>query len=131
MVNQYCASLDTFFARLVYYGIIAEKDAQCFRVEAAIQPGSIVLIAACVLLAILNTFVMRAVAQRFRDEMASQNESETSYPNNGNDESVSDVASRIHPPPVLFTDLFHWLLRPMNISNSPTSRQGDSLTDSA
>merc|ERR1712157_569741 len=31
MINDYCGALENFFGSLLYYGILGESDAQCFR----------------------------------------------------------------------------------------------------
>ena len=68
MINAYCGSLDGTFAQMVYYGIIKKEDAQCFRVNTSIDGGFFILAAAAVLLALLNTFVLKAVRQYDRDK---------------------------------------------------------------
>jgi hypothetical protein len=37
VINSYCDSLCNTFSTLVYIGILAEQDAQCFRVQASIE----------------------------------------------------------------------------------------------
>jgi Paraquat-inducible protein A len=118
MVNAYCGSLDETFAQLVHYGIMKEEDAQCFQVTSKVEDGSFVLATGAVLLALLNTFIMRAVVQYFRDK---ENEARR-----GQDlaklealsddigalspEEVTQAKSGISPVPVLFTDTFRWCL---------------------
>jgi hypothetical protein len=129
MINSYCDSLKDTFAQLVYYGILKEEDAQCFSVQSSIEGGSFALAAGAVLLALINTFVVKAVVQYFRDEDELEKEclgdeekcsnSMDSW-NTELDESESIVSERIHPVPVLFTDTFRWLLR----------REGNSISSS-
>jgi hypothetical protein len=114
MINKYCGSLRETFAELVYYGILESKDAQCFRVETRIEYGSYILMVGAILLAFLNTFVMKAVVQYFRDkeeedrlmeEGVSKVDDTTLY------SMDSAVLKKIRPVPVLFTDTFRWILR--------------------
>jgi hypothetical protein len=121
MINSYCDSLQDKFAQLVYYGILAEEDAQCFSVRSTIEGGSFMLAAGAVLLALLNTFVVKAVIQYFRDkdelekrcldvepsDVKSDHTSGTALEEEGNDDHVA----QIHPVPVLFSDTFRWTLR--------------------
>jgi len=67
MFNSYCGSLDEFFAQMVSYGVLKEADAQCFSVQGSIDPGSISLLAAAILLAILNSVVTLANKQCLGD----------------------------------------------------------------
>lgn len=121
MINSYCDSLNETFAQMVYYGILKEEDAQCFRVQSSIEGGSFVLAAGAVLLALLNTFVVKATVQYFRDtDELEENEKEideerclmsdycSNIEVNGSELNTSE---RIHPVPVVFTDTFRWLLR--------------------
>lgn len=68
MVNSYCGSLGGFFSQMVYFGILKAEDAQCFSVQSSMEEGAYVLAAGAVLLALLNTFVTKAVTQYFRDK---------------------------------------------------------------
>jgi Paraquat-inducible protein A len=67
MINAYCGSLDSTFDLLVYYGILKENDAQCFRVDATLESAAYLLAAGALLLALLNTYVGNASKQYFRD----------------------------------------------------------------
>jgi Paraquat-inducible protein A len=129
MVNAYCGALDETFAQLVYYGIMKEEDAQCFQVTSKVETGAFVMAAGAVLLALLNTFIMRAVGQYFRDK---ENEARR-----GQDvaklEALSDVISAISaeevaqakngikPIPVLFSDTFRWFLIRQDVAMSMRS----------
>jgi hypothetical protein len=128
MINTYCNSLDGFFAQLVYFGLLDPKDAQCFMVESKIEEGFFILAAGAVVLALINTFVMKAVTQYFRDKSTLEkriegdfkdeeqqgaddsDSSQTSVTNNKENDAV-DPSTKIHPVPVLFTDTFRWLLK--------------------
>lgn len=67
MINQYCGSFQETFDLLAYFGILDAGDAQCFRVDASIESAAYILALAAALLALLNTFIMNAVKQYFRD----------------------------------------------------------------
>ena len=126
MINSYCTSLDDLFGQLVYYGILKEEDAQCFRVEATVEQGSFVIAAGAAALALLNTYVMKAVIQYFRDaEKSSSDELAIAQPLSEDEisyQSDTDALSKkIRPVPVLFTDKFRWLfVREDAIGGSPT-----------
>jgi len=70
MFNAYCGSLDGFFAQMVSYGILKEADAQCFSVQGSIDPGSIALLVAAILLALVNSVVTLASKQCLDDYSA-------------------------------------------------------------
>jgi len=111
MINTYCENLKEAFAEMVYYGILKEEDAQCFRVEARIEGASYFLAGASVALALLNTFVMRAVKQCFRDGDMSMKEFKAAPKRDGEEiEDVQVAIRRIKPVPVLFSDAFRWFL---------------------
>lgn len=111
MINTYCENLKDTFAQMVYYGIIKEEDAQCFRVEARIENASYFLAGGSVALALLNTFVMRAVNQYFRDIDASDKEFKAAPGREGEEvEDLPEAIRHIQPVPVLFTDAFRWFL---------------------
>lgn len=118
MINPYCAPLQRIFAELSYYGLLKEEDAQCLRTDVKVESTFYVLFIGTVSLAVLNTFVMKAVAQFFRDR-------ETTFIfAAGQGAVVSDLGDltefemsngeaashKIRPVPVLFTDRFRWLL---------------------
>eukprot|EP00980_Cylindrotheca_fusiformis_P014865 scaffold4056_cov115-Cylindrotheca_fusiformis.AAC.9 len=120
MINSYCDSLKETFGKLVYYGLLKEEDAQCFSVKSSIESGSFFLAFGAVLLALLSTFVTKAVVQYLRDEGETEkrlrDEEDSLYGSeftSGTDEDSEldgALGSRIHPAPVLFTDTFRWLL---------------------
>jgi hypothetical protein len=60
LFNVYCGSLDDFFAQMVSYAILKEEDAQCFTVQGSINPGSLSLLMASILLAIMNSVITLA-----------------------------------------------------------------------
>lgn len=111
MINTYCENLKEAFAQMVYYGILKDEDAQCFRVDARIEGASYVLAAASVALALLNTFVMRAVNQYFRDVDLTKREFKAVPGRDGEEiEDVTEAIRRVKPVPVLFSDAFRWFL---------------------
>lgn len=154
MFNSYCGSLDEFFAQMVSYGVLKEDDAQCFSVQGSIDPGSISLLAAAILLAILNSVVTLANKQCLGDyvgqnagsseasrsaieeepvvaakqEGSSQTSSGSSNPQNPigdepqDDGTTNAETTKIRPFPVVFTDVYRWLLTaPTNATATATA----------
>lgn len=140
MINGYCRNLEETFNVLTYFGILDQDDAQCFQVDAKIESGSYILLVAAALLSLLNTFVMNAAKQYFRDrddvishtEMKDramkQVEDVKKMEQNGVEqereevmrseggasdywEGRKDAEDYIKPVPVLFSDKFRWFLR--------------------
>ncbi|KAL7530846.1 hypothetical protein ACHAXR_010146, partial [Thalassiosira sp. AJA248-18] len=68
MINAYCDPLKETFNSLAYYGILDENDAQCFRVDATVEAASWVLVAASLILCILNHFIVGASNQKRLDD---------------------------------------------------------------
>jgi len=68
MINAYCGSLKDTFTSLAYYGILSEDDAQCFSVDANVEAGSWILVAASLMLSILNHFIAGASSQKAQDD---------------------------------------------------------------
>ena len=74
MLNeQYCGGLKSMFSSLAHFGILAQEDAQCFRVDASPLAGSWVLLAASLVLVLLNHFVGSAASQKARDDKTPAN----------------------------------------------------------
>jgi len=67
MINSYCYDLQETFDVMAYFGVISNDDAQCFKVDASIEAGAYILAGATVVLSLLNTLVMNASKQYFRD----------------------------------------------------------------
>eukprot|EP00934_Nitzschia_sp_Nitz4_P006159 Nitzschia sp. Nitz4//scaffold358_size24170//3784//11028//NITZ4_008429-RA/size24170-augustus-gene-0.44-mRNA-1//1//CDS//3329548996//6149//frame0 len=120
MINAYCGNLEEMFAQAVYYGVLSEEDAQCFSVQSSIEKGSFWLAGGAVVLALVNSFVSKAVTQFFRDQEShaignfSDGESDGGFTAaSGEDQFTADAgfSARIRPAPVMFTDTFRWLLR--------------------
>ncbi len=140
MFNAYCGSLDSFFAQMVSYGILKAADAQCFSVQGAIDPGSIALLVAAIILAVVSSVVSLASKQcledcdstneKRSDQIAPEtgeslgvekcpniaeenNEGDTveEIPNNSKENNEEPTKmTDIRSPPFLFTDLQGWLL---------------------
>jgi hypothetical protein len=128
MINGFCGSLEDTFASLAYYGIIADEDAQCFRVNARVQGSLWVLLAAAIVLAIMSHFISKAASQQERDlDIKSEKEEtghdrnlycpsddysecEKSFQCNPVDKENNQLAPLIKPVPLLFTDYYRWFL---------------------
>lgn len=125
LFNAYCGSLDGFFAQMVSYGILKEVDAQCFSVQGSIDPGSIALLLAAILLAFVNSIVTLASKQCLVDYDASQKSQTNQIVSKPNDDSAesseqgSDGAesTKVRPPPFVFTDIHRWLLTSIEVKN--------------
>jgi hypothetical protein len=121
MINPYCKSLKGFFAEMVYYGLLKDEDAQCFRTDVKIEPTFYLLFTSAICLALINTFVMKAVSQYFRDIHSTfiqgvvDEKSATFEDPDFQDENCNNIEtsakSKIHPVPILFTDRYRWFLR--------------------
>ena len=114
MINSYCDGLSGTFALLAYYGILDPMDAQCFRVQAGIEDATYIMVAAAIILALMTTFVTKAVKQYERDN-STVAEILGEVPKlsgvvDYNDLEVDAARRSITPPPVLFSDSFRWFL---------------------
>ena len=110
MINAYCGSLSATFAQLVYYGVLKDEDAQCFRVNTSVSSGFYILAVAAALLALLNAFVTKAVRQFIRDKETTNNNLLVKVVDGTEEEDMVGVRNDIQPVPVLFSDTFRWLL---------------------
>ena len=116
LVNEYCTGLTDTFSSLVYFGILKDEDAQCFKLSASIEAGCYILIASAFLLAFINTFVPKAVFQYQRDKLEEQRR--LTEPSDLDEKTqlvadtmnVEQIRDLIQPTPVLFSDTFRWLL---------------------
>jgi hypothetical protein len=145
MINPYCNSLRGFFSDLVYYGILKDEDAQCFKTDVQVMPTFYLLFSGAIVLSIINAFVMRAVSQYFRDCTASplENLRNMNREKLANFDSFSGIESvnqdeievgKIHPVPALFTDQYRWLLQrndilPMSLQSSESSVISDGFKE--
>lgn len=108
---------------MVYYGILKDEDAQCFKTDVEVKPTFYLLFSAAIVLALINSFVMRAVSQYFRDCTTSplenlhhvQREKLANFNDLDDIESINQdeplEVGKIHPVPVLFTDQYRWFLQ--------------------
>jgi len=134
MFNEYCGALDGFLAQMVNYGILEEIDAQCYGIQGSIEPGSIALLVAAIVLALVNSVVTLANNQCLKDYGLSAQDQrlESSEPIKSNTaaKDPTDVkegsqtsgsskppsneetteTSAIRPFPFVFTDVYRWLL---------------------
>jgi hypothetical protein len=120
MINAYCDNLQGTFSMLVSLNILTEENAQCYSVRSSIESGSFVLAAGAVLLALINTFVTKAVVQHFREKDEIQRRSvDDKFLDESIDDGVDgDLGTKIRPVPVLFTDTFRWTLQHVSASSS-------------
>jgi hypothetical protein len=119
MINPYCEALNGFFSEMVYYGFLKVEDAQCFRTDVKVEPTFYLLFVAAILLAVINSFIMKAVKQYFRDIESSTlqivhddtvaNFDDFVDTRDFNHYELSEEG-KIHPVPVLFTDQYRWFL---------------------
>jgi len=139
MLNQYCGGISNYLNTFAHYGVLDASDAQCFQMNATIGSGTYLLFVGAILLAFLNSFIMKAVTQysRDKDTTASKLDVALSSPSQNNDKiqpsstaisqttSVdfetsndtthdnsddAEIIKGIEPVPVLFTDRFRWFL---------------------
>lgn len=122
VMYEACAGVNEVFRMLAYYGILEREKAHCFRVEATILTGAYFLLAGTLLLALLNSFVMKASFHHFWDKECIRKE-EAMDEHLTFEEAKSpvdeEVYKEIRPPPVLFTDTFRWLLRAEHLGDRP------------
>ena len=67
-IRIYGGSLHETFASLSHYGVLDIKDAQCFRVDATVETASWILVAAILVLGVLNHFIRAASRQKKQDD---------------------------------------------------------------
>lgn len=133
MINPFCKSLGGFFGQLVYYGILKEEDAQCLKTDISIDPNFYLLFVSALVLVVLNTFVMNAVAHYFHDIESAKtfdaNRKAYDLEDLGtweeNDDRNEDTRSNILPIEVRYTDRFRWLLHREDAMLSYITRPDD------
>lgn len=138
-------------SRLAHFGVLEDEDAVCFNTSSTILDGSYLLAAGAILLALLNTFVTKAVYQYFRDKQDESAHAPTDTPvstedkggvdkengdtDRGKDEVDPGILESIQPVPVLFTDTFFFCVRPEKIievdSYNPETPQSGLFSDYA
>jgi hypothetical protein len=140
MINAYCDSLEILFTTLSFYGILKESDAQCFRVNANVDKASWLLVAASVVLSVVNHCVITASSQMEQDQSVpserrlhtdqwlttkdtmSSDEGEDGDEMLNSEVTISPVASR-------FTDFYRFAIRTRD-SNEPNNsmfHRGESM----
>ena len=148
--TEYCQDYQAILSRLAYFGLLKDEEAVCFNASSTILAGSYLLVAGAVMLALLNTFVTKAVYQYFRDKqgetarnapLSAEDKGEVDEENGvtagrEKDEAEPDILQSIQPVAVLFTDTFRWMLRPekiieVDLSNNPQTLQSGLFSDYA
>ena len=110
LVNPYCGSLDRTFSELVWYGILDEDDAQCFKVRSQIEPVMYTLVAAAVLLSLLMSFVTNANKQiEYQGDLVARSLTHNVTDHDHTELDDDALCEKIHPAPVLLTNRFRWL----------------------
>lgn len=114
-INRYCGSINGILVQLAYYGIIGERDAQCFEMEASIAAGAYLLVPFVSGLAVINTFVVKAYVQYLREKKHEEDQVTEEEKLRAFDRTTwdnrNDALDNIRPAPVLFTDTFRWSLK--------------------
>jgi hypothetical protein len=127
MIHAYCKNLEAGFAQMVYYGVLKEEDAQCFGITSQIGFDAFVLAAGAILLTFLRSFVSKAVVQYLRDEtppeLRHKGKGDFASQSKDGDEVIdAGVATNIGQTPVLFTDIFRWMLKSSDSTTSTSKR---------
>ena len=124
MLNNFCTSLDFTLNMLVYYGILDNRDAQCFALEASIMAGAYLFVPLTCCLAVLNAYVVKAYTQNLREkqeetEFYTEDEKLRAFDRTTWD-SRAEAIKVIRHPQVTFTDTFRWTLRrQQNVADDP------------
>jgi Paraquat-inducible protein A len=129
-VNRYCESFVGTIHMAAGYGFIADRDAQCFKLEASIMSGAYLLIPFAFGLSALGTLVVKAYVQQLRecqdvDDVISDEEKLRAFDRTTWDNRENALES-IRKPPVHFTDTFRWILRKKDGSMVETSSESSS-----
>ena len=142
MLNeQYCGGLKSMFLSLAHFGILAQEDAQCFRVKASPSPlaGSWVLLTASLVLVLLNHFVGSNTSQKARDDKTPANkrrytdrwskvlgQSTTTmtndYGSTDDDESITK-AVKVSPIQSRFTDYYCFVIAHKSVDGSDSDEE--------
>jgi Paraquat-inducible protein A len=117
MMNKYCGNLSAMFAEMAHFDILAEEDAQCFKLQPSVQAGSYILLSAAVVLSVLRTWMTLAIRQVNLQQVQQQQQRAASSMEFGTDVGVDSVKGdvsvlikEIAPAPVLLTDRFRWVM---------------------
>jgi len=119
MINAYCDELKDAFQSLAQFGIISSDDAQCFRVNAQVDAAAWLLVAASLILYVLNHFVGAASVQKTLDgdTSAGRRRHPDNWPQSveavvdKDDEQESNTSDKeviVSPIPPRFTDYYHF-----------------------
>lgn len=122
IMSKQCAEFESFFEMLAYYNVLENQDSHCFRVEATVMNGTYFLFCGAILLSISQSFVMKASYQYYWDKECCRKEMATKdhlSPAEAATPVDEIVFKGVHPPPVLFTDSFRWLLRKEHLGDRP------------
>ena len=129
MVNEYCGSLDGIFATLVQFNLLEVEDGQCFYVRSMVEPGTYLLMAGAMFLAILSLFVTKAASQKLHEDTVvarrrtmsaldldpfpersarinAREEIESAADSSSTEKSGNSLVGQIRPVPIHFTDIF-------------------------
>lgn len=143
MINPYCESLKGFFSEMVYYGILKGEDAQCFKTDVQVKPTFYLLFSGAIVLALINSFVMKAVTHYLRDITSPSLDNLHSVEGGKGANLNEDIEdsnqnetfekSKIHPVPVLFTDQYRWFLqredKPLSHQYSESFENSDDMQE--
>jgi hypothetical protein len=110
LINDYCGSFDGLFNSLAYYGILDPMDSQCFKVQANVQEGAWVLVAASLTFLIINHLVSSAAKQQEADIKARTSTEVGNFAvfDGHDDAKLSAVCLKPRSP--MFSDRYRWLL---------------------
>lgn len=109
LINDYCGPFDSLFNSLAYFGILSPMDSQCFKVQADVQPGAWILVAASVTLLLLNHVISSAAKQQERD-IENKNGDVLIECGHDDDDDEALEGVRLKPRPPSFSDKYRWLL---------------------
>lgn len=137
LLNVYCESLDEGLRMISYLGIIGPEDVQCFQLKASVETSSYLFILSAILLALVNTFVIKANRQYCREKLSKESNNKTLSTSPQEQGSVKTSTQQaeawwketgdedvniIQLQPVLFSDTFRWcLLSDNNIQSLGTN----------
>jgi len=133
LMMEVCGDLQELIDMLLYFDILEFEDANCFRTEVDIDYGVFFLAAAAILLLLFNTFVHKAQLHYLWDKQVygkmvyrrdSLLKSEMVVKEFDQDEAMRSI----HPPPVLFTDMFRWSLYHPDKTFDPLDDSGAHLS---
>ena len=114
LMRIFCGQLESIFASLSQFGVLDEKDARCFLVNASLELSVIVHIAAAVLLDWITRFVLKAAEQRRMDNdhyhYRLSRDSETVNTTSSKELDHDDMVYEVKKPSPLFSDSYSWFV---------------------